>query len=150
MIARNVSTKRDLITFSRLVCEFSDDKKGPMEWVLADGASNPGPTKGGGPDEARDIVRWRGWVLTVGPVEDVRPKLAKLLLPLVLGPRPTVPDRLTPDPALRLPFIPGVAETSPVASSDRILHREVTDTRRLRLRDNVKSRSSDRWPWVVN
>jgi hypothetical protein len=47
-MARNVSTKRDLITFSRLVCEFSDDKKG-QEGTDGMGAGRwserPGPDK---------------------------------------------------------------------------------------------------------
>jgi hypothetical protein len=103
----NVSTRRELMTFSRPACELSGDivRKGVMGLGLvenADGASGPLPANGDVADEAADVVRRRFVALIVGAVEAGKGNPAELPLELVakLG----VPDTLTLDPALLLPL----------------------------------------------
>jgi hypothetical protein len=106
-MAINVSTRRELMTFSRHACELSGEivRKGGTELGLVeneDGASGPLPENGDVADEATEVVRRRFVALIVGADETGKGNPAELLLELVA--KLAVPDTLTLDAALLLPL----------------------------------------------
>ena len=149
---RKVSTKRDLITLSRPLCELS----GSIADKRAAGLAR-GDTLG------KEDVAWK---LTDEPVLGRLAGRNGAAIPLTLRlddpafiPGPKLPplEKLTLEPNLILPRcwsgLPTSMLSRPTPSSEFLLRRvfnEFADILRLRLRFRVRSKSSDRCPCASN
>jgi hypothetical protein len=144
-MATNVSTRRELMTFSRVVWELSgniDERD-----VEAEGSPAP-PEVEGSPnrpllEEVIELARGRfpGRIVGADPAVRLVPELM-----------PKLPERLTREPALLLPLISAnpYCPSSPTPSFDRALRSELAEIRLLRFRERLRSKSSARCPWAVN
>lgn len=161
VMVMNVSTNREFITFSRLLCELSGniadsdlEPEAAEAGIAAGGYSEP-ITLPADEVERIDVVRGRRGLM-VGADPEVRPGREGELCSIVaeIEDAPAGEPTFTPFPFRPLTSLgdPFAAVASP-PTSDLIVCTELielNDIFLLRLLFRVRSESSERWPWKVN